>query len=232
MTTINSSTLKQSIHPINGYVYVTDESEIKEGDWCILFDSVGNLFCDAPAKYDPSKGHVLNNGLKKVLYSNDPSLSLPVFEIQDEKIFQYVKANERLPNKEDYYHGKTENGDKDVFWFSTVGSNKNHFSTGVFRHIKIFEWLEEIVNPAKWNDEDLRKAFNYQREKANLMQYGESFEEFKQSLTPQIASIDWEAEEVRKHFPNGFPNSDDNDPIFQVKLYPNNRVNAVKVNYK
>ncbi len=46
----------------------------------------------------------------------------------------------------------------------------------------------------KYSEEDLLKAFNYQREKANLMENGDSFDDFKRSLNTPKQPIDFEVE--------------------------------------
>ncbi len=56
-------------------LYITSNEEIKEGDWCLFFwdgGQVGSL----PNQYKPSKGHVLNNGLRKIVATTDSSLEL------------------------------------------------------------------------------------------------------------------------------------------------------------
>jgi hypothetical protein len=51
------------------YLLVVDDSEIKERDYCLMFDDFGNLFLgDLPSQYLGDKsGHHLNKGLKKVI---------------------------------------------------------------------------------------------------------------------------------------------------------------------
>ncbi len=71
------------------HLYITSDEEIKDGDWCILFDSFGHLFTDSAQQYIPSKGHVLNNGLCKVISSTDTILNLP--QPSQEFIQQYIK---------------------------------------------------------------------------------------------------------------------------------------------
>ena len=73
----------------NGNLFITSDEEIKDGDWCILFDSFGHLFTDSAQQYIPSKGHVLNNGLCKVISSTDTILNLP--QPSQEFIQQYIK---------------------------------------------------------------------------------------------------------------------------------------------
>lgn len=52
------------------YYIFTENDKIKDGDWCLLFDSFDNLFlCDKPSQYFEKEGHVLNDGLKKIIAS-------------------------------------------------------------------------------------------------------------------------------------------------------------------
>ena len=61
-------------------------------------------------------------------------------------IFREVSVTDRVPKEEGYYFGYTDNlKNDDSFWFSTVGSNANKFSTGRFRHLQITHWLEKII---------------------------------------------------------------------------------------
>lgn len=77
------------------HLYITSDEEIKDGDWCILFDSFGHLFTDSAQQYIPSKGHVLNNGLCKVISSTDTILNLPQLPQQfiEKYIEEYNKGN-------------------------------------------------------------------------------------------------------------------------------------------
>lgn len=65
------------------YLHVISEEEaIEPNDWCLFFDSFGHIFCDQPMQYKPEDGHVLNDGLKKIVYSSDKNLNLkPVPDI-------------------------------------------------------------------------------------------------------------------------------------------------------
>ena len=58
------------------HLYITSDEKIKEGDWCILFDSFNHIFSDHIQQYLPNKGHVLNDGLHKIIASTDSSLKL------------------------------------------------------------------------------------------------------------------------------------------------------------
>tara|TARA_R110000850_G_scaffold254937_1_gene380677 strand:+ start:25 stop:354 length:330 start_codon:yes stop_codon:yes gene_type:complete len=63
---------------INGEQYNTlpqSFEPIMENDWCFLFDDLGNLLTDYPQQFLPNKGHVLNNGLEKVIFTTDFTIS-------------------------------------------------------------------------------------------------------------------------------------------------------------
>lgn len=57
-------------------IYITSDEEIKEGDWVLMFDNLGNLFlCDKPQQYlGIEKGHHLNKGLRKIILTTDQDL--------------------------------------------------------------------------------------------------------------------------------------------------------------
>ena len=68
------------IHTPN-YLLVVDDSEIKEGDYCLMFDDFGNLFLgNLPSQYLGEKnGHHLNKGLKKII-AHLPLNNSPILE--------------------------------------------------------------------------------------------------------------------------------------------------------
>ena len=63
------------------YLLVVDDSEIKEGDYCLMFDDFGNLFLgNLPSQYLGEKnGHHLNKGLKKII-AHLPLNDSPILE--------------------------------------------------------------------------------------------------------------------------------------------------------
>ncbi len=75
-------------------IYITNDEEIKEGDWTLMFDDLGNLFlCDKPQQYlGIEKGHHLNKGLKKIiLTTNQDLIKDGVQAIDDEFLEWFVK---------------------------------------------------------------------------------------------------------------------------------------------
>jgi hypothetical protein len=58
------------------HLYILSEDEIKDQDFCIMLDDVGNVFSTVQ-QYFESKRHVLNKNLRKVIASTDISLNLP-----------------------------------------------------------------------------------------------------------------------------------------------------------
>lgn len=59
------------------YLYIVSNDKIQPNDWCLLFDSLGHIFSSIPGQYKPRLGHVLNDGLRKIIASTDPKLELP-----------------------------------------------------------------------------------------------------------------------------------------------------------
>ena len=91
------------IHTPN-YLLVVDDSEIKEGDYCLMFDDFGNLFLgNLPSQYLGEKnGHHLNKGLKKIIahlpLNNSPILEgvdlLPPFSRHQEDGIEKIAEQE------------------------------------------------------------------------------------------------------------------------------------------
>jgi hypothetical protein len=76
----------------NQNIYITNNEEIKEGDWVLMFDDFGNLFLsNEPQKYlGIEKGHHLNKGLRKIILTTDQSLD-GVQAIDDDFLEWFVK---------------------------------------------------------------------------------------------------------------------------------------------
>jgi hypothetical protein len=70
--------MKHNITQTENYLLIVDDSEIKVGDWCIMFDSVGNVFSNPQQYTNPETQH-LNKGLKKIT-AHLPLNNLPVLE--------------------------------------------------------------------------------------------------------------------------------------------------------
>lgn len=62
---------KELIFIDHDHYVIVDDSEIKVGDYCLMFDSVGNIFLgNEPKQYlGIEKGHYINKGLKKITHS-------------------------------------------------------------------------------------------------------------------------------------------------------------------
>lgn len=75
------------IHP--QHLYIISDQEIKEGDWCIMLDSFGNVFSNAQQWL--GKG-VLNDGLRKIISSTDKDITPNSF-IHESFIPVYIKAH-------------------------------------------------------------------------------------------------------------------------------------------
>jgi len=70
----------KSICQESHHLYIITDDIIQDKDWCLFFDSNGNLFCNEPQQYLVKEGHVLNDGLKKVIATTDRKLPLKEFE--------------------------------------------------------------------------------------------------------------------------------------------------------
>jgi hypothetical protein len=55
------------------HLYIISDEEIKEGDWCIMLDSFGNVFSN-PQQYTNPETQFLNKGLRKIIATTDKSL--------------------------------------------------------------------------------------------------------------------------------------------------------------
>jgi len=56
----------KSICQESHHLYIITDDIIQDKDWCLFFDSNGNLFCNEPQQYLVKEGHVLNDGLKNI----------------------------------------------------------------------------------------------------------------------------------------------------------------------
>lgn len=79
----------------NQYVVVISNDPIKVGDWTLMFDSVGNLFLGhEPQQYLGIKhGHHLNDGLRKIIFSNDPKLTSTGVHPINEEFLEWLVNN-------------------------------------------------------------------------------------------------------------------------------------------
>ena len=64
-----------NMYALEQHLYITSDDNIKDSDWCILFDDFGNVM-STPQQYLKTKAHVLNSGLKKIIATTDSSLKI------------------------------------------------------------------------------------------------------------------------------------------------------------
>ena len=85
----------KNIHKINENIYITNDEEIKEGDWVLMFDDLGNLFlCDKPQQYlGIEKGHHLNKGLRKIILTTDQDLIADGIQSIDDEFLEWFVKN-------------------------------------------------------------------------------------------------------------------------------------------
>lgn len=68
------------IHCSHYHLYILSDEEIKEGDWCIMLDSFGNVFSN-PRQYTNPETQFLNKGLRKIIATTDSSLRIGKLEV-------------------------------------------------------------------------------------------------------------------------------------------------------
>lgn len=119
------------------YLLIVDDSEIKEDDYCLMFDDYGNPFLrNTPQKYlGESVGHYLNKGLKKVI-SHLPLNNSPILEGVD-LLPPLEDEVEKLAKEEILY-----NDQKRAWWKQGYNKAKEKY---------------------KYTEEDLRKAIEMAR---------------------------------------------------------------------
>ena len=152
----------KNIHRINGNIYITSDEEIKEGDWTLMFDDLGNLFlCDKPQQYlGIEKGHHLNKGLKKIILTTDQDLIKDgVQSIDDEFLEWFVKnpSCEKIEVEKAPYDGtksisKYWGGEYKITIPSEETLEQFMASLPYYGHCN-HEYLEGIEEGAKWQQE-------------------------------------------------------------------------------
>jgi hypothetical protein len=152
----------KNIHRINGNIYITNNEEIKVGDWTLMFDDLGNLFlCDKPQQYlGIEKGHHLNKGLKKIILTTDQDLIKDgVQAIEDEFLEWFVKnpSCEKIEVEKAPYDGtksisKYWGGEYKITIPSEETLEQFMASLPYYGHCN-HEYLEGIEEGAKWQQE-------------------------------------------------------------------------------
>ena len=154
---INDMKQAQGMH-----IYITSDEEIKEGDWTLMFDDLGNLFlCDKPQQYlGIEKGHHLNKGLKKIILTTDQDLIKDgVQAIEDEFLEWFVKnpSCEKIEVEKAPYDGtksisKYWGGEYKITIPSEETLEQFMASLPYYGHCN-HEYLEGIEEGAKWQQE-------------------------------------------------------------------------------
>jgi len=131
---------------------VVDDSEIKEGDYCLMFDDYGNLFLgNQPQKYLGERaGHHLNKGLRKITHSTQPLASMK--ELM-EKGYDNI-----LPLDIDEVKELIGETDKVVYHNMTL-EQMSH--SGHHDFVKGYNQSLEDNREKKYTEEDLVKAYEY-----------------------------------------------------------------------
>ena len=127
------------------YLLVVDDSEIKERDYCLMFDDFGNLFLgDLPSQYLGDKsGHHLNKGLKKVIAH---------LQLNDSPILEGVDLLPPLEQEDD-----VEKLAKSAFTHPDFGKYKvgsiayyNGYKEGYNKAKEKYKYTEEDIDKAYW----------------------------------------------------------------------------------
>lgn len=80
-------------------LYIISDDEIKEGDWCIMLDSFGNVFSNVQQYLGKSKGHYINKGIRKIIATTDKSLKLIKRVSVSDNIIDYPDELPQLPEQ-------------------------------------------------------------------------------------------------------------------------------------
>lgn len=80
------------------HLYILSDKRIKEGDWCLFFWDGGEIGCEKPMQFFPKKGHVLNDGLKKIIATTNPKLTELIYK-GEEDYFNYDNGDKINTNK-------------------------------------------------------------------------------------------------------------------------------------
>jgi hypothetical protein len=126
------------------HIYITNDEEIKEGDWTLMFDDFGNLFlCDKPQQYlGIEKGHHLNKGLRKIILTTDQDLIKDGVQVIDDEFLEWFVKNPSCKKvKIKKFHGINTS----IAEISSVSGNDDYKweGKGDFRDYKIIIPQEE-----------------------------------------------------------------------------------------
>ena len=179
---------------------VVDDSQIKEGDWCLMFDDYGNLFLgNQPQQYlGEQAGHHLNKGLKKITHSTTTA-NLDVYS-QTPIGLSLSEVKELIG--EVNVEKKAESYAKDGLVLDTPIAN------GLFYgYIKGYTQALADNKEKKYTEEDMRKAFDAARRcitmpigGAKHQYYDEysvsDFDEYKREILSAHTPTEWEIQIV------------------------------------
>ena len=150
--------MKHELININSYLFVVDDSEIKEGDYCLMFDDFGNLFLGGvPSKYlGLEAGHHLNKGLRKTI------AHLP---LNNSPILEGVPLLPPLPSGEDDVEKLAENYKNQKGSIPTSELEDEIFKLG-FK-----DGYNKAKEKFKWTDEDVVRIVEKSRETGLTAEY-------------------------------------------------------------
>ena len=166
------------------YLLVVDDSEIKEGDYCIMFDSFGNLFGSFPNQYlGEEKGHYLNKGLRKVIAHLPLNDSLILTEVdllppleQEDDVERLIKIEQEASYKQ---------GKGTISWYEQE---------------KRKEYYNKAKEKFKYTEEDMKriyeKGYSSGRNELSSRESDEVKYGFIQSLSQPKMPVGFECEMV------------------------------------
>lgn len=151
----------------NQYVVVISNDPIKVGDWTLMFDSVGNLFLGhEPQQYlGIEHGHHLNDGLRKIVLSNDPKLTSTGVQPIDEDFLEWLVNNPTckfiktywnpLNNEYDFMFPKKETLEEAAEEYSKLKVNKDGLMSD--KQVKDFIAGANWQGERMYNEEEVKK---------------------------------------------------------------------------
>jgi len=128
--------MKHKVIKTDNYLLVVDESEIKVSDWCIMFDSIGNIFSNPQQYTNPETQH-LNKGLKKIIaylpLNNAPILEgVPLLPPLEDDV-------EKLAKEEVLY-----NDQKRAWWKQGYNKAKEKYKYTEEEYNKLLSFIKKI----------------------------------------------------------------------------------------
>lgn len=170
---------------------IVDDSEITVGDYCLMFDSFGNIFLgNQPKQYlGIEKGHYINKGLKKITHSFGKKLegveNRSLSEVE-ELLFGFSiekMAEKEFPLVDELFDTTGEEN------LQLLGHRKSYIK-GIRDYMKLTKYRFGETDMIHAYVEGTNSGSNYQSLCEDDFEEAESFsednyEEFKRTLSPK-----------------------------------------------